>query len=69
MVRTERGTEIAEMLTTTCGNGGCNKSITRDKLLAYIDNSGKGRDYPFTDQGRVLRSMATTQDLAEQSKP
>ncbi len=66
VVRTERGTEIAEMLTTTCGNGGCNKSITRDKMLAYIENSG-GRNYPFTDQGRVLR-VATTQDLAEQAK-
>jgi cell fate regulator YaaT (PSP1 superfamily) len=66
VVRTDRGTEIAEMLTTTCGNGGCNKSITRDKLLSYIDNSG-GKDYPFTESGRVLR-VATTQDLAEQSK-
>jgi cell fate regulator YaaT (PSP1 superfamily) len=66
VVRTDRGTEVAEMLTTTCGNGGCNKSITRDKLLSYIENSG-GRDYPFTENGRVLR-VATTQDLAEQSK-
>ncbi|HVT83454.1 MAG TPA: regulatory iron-sulfur-containing complex subunit RicT [Phycisphaerae bacterium] len=66
VVRTERGTEIAEMLTTTCGNGGCNKSITRDKMLEYIEKSG-GRDYPFTEQGRVLR-VATTQDLLEQTK-
>jgi len=66
VVRTDRGTEIAEMLTTTCGNGGCNKSITRDKLLNYIEQSG-GKDYPFTEAGRVLR-VATTQDLAEQSK-
>jgi len=66
IVRTDRGTELGEMLTTTCGNGGCNKSITRDKLLAYIENSG-GRDYPFSEQGRVLR-VATTQDLAEQAK-
>lgn len=64
--RTERGTEIAEMLTTTCANGGCNKSITRDKMLAYIDASG-GREYPFSEGGRVLR-VATTQDLAEQAK-
>ena len=66
VVRTARGTEIAEMLTTACGNGGCTKSITRQKLLDYIEQSG-GRDYPFSDQGRVLR-VATTQDLAEQSK-
>jgi cell fate regulator YaaT (PSP1 superfamily) len=66
IVRTDRGTEIAEMLTTVCGNGGCSKSITRDKLLDYIDKSG-GKDYPFSENGRVLRS-ATVQDLAEQSK-
>lgn len=66
ILRTDRGTEIGEMLTTVCGNGGCSKSITRDKLLDYIEKSG-GRDYPFTEQGRVLRA-ATTQDLAEQAK-
>jgi cell fate regulator YaaT (PSP1 superfamily) len=66
VLRTERGTEIGEMLTTVCGNGGCSKSITRDKLLSYIENSG-GRDYPFSEGGRVLRP-ATTQDLAEQAR-
>jgi cell fate regulator YaaT (PSP1 superfamily) len=66
ILRTDRGTEIGEMLTTTCGNGGCNKSITREKMLAYIENSG-GRDYPFSEEGRVLR-VATAQDLAEQAK-
>jgi cell fate regulator YaaT (PSP1 superfamily) len=66
IIRTDRGTEIGELLTTTCGNGGCNKSITRDKLLSYIEESG-GRDYPFSESGRVLRT-ATVQDLAEQSK-
>ncbi len=64
--RTMRGTEICEMLTTTCANGGCSKSISRDKMLAYIDASG-GSDYPFSDNGRVLR-VATAQDLAEQAK-
>ena len=52
-IRTDRGIELGELLTTTCGNGGCNKSITRDKLLDYIEHSG-GRNYPFTEQGRVL---------------
>ena len=66
ILRTDRGTEIGEMLTTLCGNGGCNKSITRDKLLDYIEKSG-GRDYPFTESGRVLR-VATVQDLAEQAR-
>src|SRR3954467_1608851 len=66
VIRTDRGIELGELLTTTCGNGGCSKSITRDKLLDYIEHSG-GRDYPFTEQGRVLR-VASTQDLAEQAK-
>lgn len=66
VVRTERGTEIGEMLTTTCSNGGCGKSITRDKMLEYFAASG-GKDYPFTEGGRVLR-VATTQDIAEQAK-
>ena len=66
ILRTDRGIEVGEMLTTTCGNGGCNKSITRDKLLDYIDKSG-GRNYPFSEQGRILR-VATAQDLAEQAK-
>ncbi len=66
VARTDRGIEIVEMLTTLCGNGGCNKSITREKMLEYIENSGGG-DYPFQQGGRVLR-VATTQDLAEQQR-
>ena len=66
ILRTDRGTEIGEMLTTVCGNGGCSKSITREKMLDYIEKSG-GKDYPFSEAGRVLR-VATVQDLAEQSK-
>ncbi len=66
VARTPRGTEIVEMLTTVCGNGGCGKSITRDKLLDYIANSG-GDEYPFANSGRILR-VATTSDLAEQQK-
>src|SRR5690606_35917390 len=66
VVRTQRGTEIAEMLTTTCANSGCGKSVSRKQMLQYIENSG-GKDYPFTDQGRVLR-VATIEDLNEQSR-
>ncbi len=64
VVRTHRGTELAEMLTSTCPNAGCSKSITRKEMLEYIENSG-GRDYPFFNQGRVLR-LATAEDLARQ---
>ena len=66
VVRTNRGTEIAEMLTTVCGNGGCGKSITRDKLLDYISQSG-GDKFPFSEAGRVLR-VATAGDLAQQRR-
>ena len=66
VVRTPRGTEIAEMLTTACGNGGCGKSITREKLLAYIANSG-GTYFPFSENGRVLR-VTTAQDQARQQQ-
>ncbi|MEO1008385.1 MAG: regulatory iron-sulfur-containing complex subunit RicT [Planctomycetota bacterium] len=54
VVRTFRGTEIGEMLTSTCPNAGCGKSVTRKQMLEYIDASG-GRQYPFFDRGRVLR--------------
>jgi cell fate regulator YaaT (PSP1 superfamily) len=61
VVRTPRGTELGEMLTTTCGNGGCGKSVSRSQLLKYIENSG-GKDYPFTNEGEVLR-VAEPADL------
>ena len=61
VVRTPRGTELGEMLTTTCGNGGCGKSVSRSEMLNYIENSG-GRDYPFQTNGEILR-VATVEDL------
>ncbi|MFU8828131.1 MAG: PSP1 domain-containing protein, partial [Phycisphaerales bacterium] len=50
-----------EMLTSTCPNAGCSKSVTRKEMLEYIDRSG-GKDYPFYSKGRVLR-VATVEDL------
>ncbi len=64
VVATHRGTEIGEMLTSTCENSGCGKSVTRKEMLKYIENSG-GRQYPFFDRGRVLR-VATGDDLNRQ---
>jgi len=61
VARTHRGTELVEMLTTTCSNSGCGKSVSRQEMLEYIENSG-GRDYPFRTDGRVLR-VATVEDL------
>ncbi|HYE02279.1 MAG TPA: regulatory iron-sulfur-containing complex subunit RicT [Phycisphaerales bacterium] len=66
VVRTHRGVEIGEMLTSTCPNAGCSKSVTRREMLEYIENSG-GRDYPFFTQGKVLR-IATLEDLNEQAR-
>jgi cell fate regulator YaaT (PSP1 superfamily) len=66
VVRTHRGTELGEMLTSTCPNAGCSKSVTRKDMLEYIENSG-GRDYPFSTEGRALR-IATAEDLDRQSK-
>ena len=38
VVRTHRGTELGHMLTTTCENAGCSKSITRKEMLSFIEN-------------------------------
>lgn len=66
VVRSHRGTELGELLTVTCKNGACSKSITRKEMLQYIDVSG-GRDYPFFTKGRVLR-IATVEDMRAQEK-
>jgi hypothetical protein len=66
VIRTHRGVELGEMLTSTCPNSGCSKSVSRQEMLEYIENSG-GRDYPFSTDGRVMR-IATSQDIAEQSR-
>lgn len=66
VVRTHRGTELGEMLTSTCPNSGCSKSVSRKEMLQFIENSG-GRDYPFFTDGRVLR-VATPEDMNRQSQ-
>ena len=66
VVRTHRGTEMGEMLTSTCPNAGCSKSVSRQEMLQYIENSG-GKDFPFFTEGRALR-VATAQDMGEQSR-
>ncbi|MEM6257025.1 MAG: regulatory iron-sulfur-containing complex subunit RicT [Planctomycetota bacterium] len=63
---TPRGTEVVEMLTTTCGNSGCGKSVSREEMRDYIEKSG-GKQFPFTNQGRVLR-VATVDDLNENAR-
>ena len=62
VARTHRGTELVDMLTTTCSNSGCSKSISRQEMLDFIDRSG-GKNYPFNTNGRVLR-IANADDLS-----
>ncbi len=64
VIRTKRGIEMAEMLTTTCPNSGCGKSVSRKEMLQYVENSG-GKNYPFTTHGKVLR-VATIDDMRDQ---
>ena len=66
VVKTHRGIEMGEMLTSTCPNAGCSKSVSRKEMLEYIENSG-GRDYPFFTEGRVLR-VATVDDMNAQQR-
>lgn len=66
VVKTHRGIEMGEMLTSTCPNAGCSKSVSRKEMLEYIENSG-GRDYPFFTEGRVLR-VATVDDMNNQQR-
>ena len=61
IARTNRGNEVVEMLTSTCPNSGCGKSVSRKEMLEYIENSG-GKDYPFRRDGEILR-VATIEDL------
>lgn len=61
VARTSRGLEVVEMLTTTCPNAGCGKSVTRKEMLEYIENSG-GSQYPFKTNGKILR-VASVDDL------
>ncbi len=66
IARTHRGVEMTEMLTTTCTNAGCGKSVTRKDMRDYIETSG-GVDYPFHDTGRILR-IATADDLSHETR-
>ena len=66
VIRSQRGMELAEMLTTTCANSGCGSSVSRNDMLKYFDQSG-GKNYPFTTQGKVLR-VANIDDMNEQAR-
>jgi cell fate regulator YaaT (PSP1 superfamily) len=60
VIQTQRGIEIGEQVSLTCN--GCSKSVTREQIQTYIDNSG--RDAYLFDSGRILRE-ATPDDLRD----
>ena len=66
VVTTPRGTEFAELLTVACGNGGCDKNLSREEVRDFIAHSG-AEAYPFTTAGRVER-IATAEDLDHWTK-
>jgi len=63
VVRTTRGTELGEMLNTTCTQTGCALALTQEQLQQYLSACG-GSEYPFSTEGKVLR-IATPEDRAE----
>jgi cell fate regulator YaaT (PSP1 superfamily) len=63
VVETDRGIEIGEQVSLTCS--GCDKSISRDQMRAYAQNSGA--DFYRLKNGRILR-VATSVDLLEERK-
>ncbi len=60
VISTDRGIEIGEQVSLTCHS--CDKSVTRDQMIAYAHNSG-GDSYRLKS-GRILRE-ATEEDLLE----
>ncbi|MFQ5413282.1 MAG: regulatory iron-sulfur-containing complex subunit RicT [Phycisphaerae bacterium] len=60
IVQTGRGIEVGEQVSLTCS--GCDKSVTRDQMRAWVKSCGE--DAFIFDAGRILRE-ATASDLAE----
>lgn len=60
VVQTDRGIELGEQVSMTCG--GCSKSVSRDQIKRYVNNSGP--EFFKFGNGRILRE-ATAQDIAE----
>lgn len=60
VVQSDRGIELGEQVSMTCG--GCSKSVNRDQLKRYVNNSGP--EFFKFGNGRILR-VATPQDVDE----
>ncbi len=63
VIQTQRGIEIGEQVSLTCG--GCEKSVTRDQMRAWVDTCGE--DTYLFNAGRILRE-ATAGDLSEYAR-
>lgn len=63
VVQSERGIELGEQVSLTCN--GCSKSVSREQIRRYIDNSGA--EFYRLNSGRILRE-ATPQDLDEHAR-
>lgn len=61
VIQSDRGIELGRQVSLTCH--GCDKSVTREQIKRYIDNSGA--EYFRLGAGRVLRE-ATPEDISEQ---
>ena len=61
VIQTMRGIEIGQQVSLTCT--GCDKSIKRETILDYVQNSGP--EFFRLKSGRIHR-VATTQDLDEE---
>jgi len=55
VVRTYRGTEMAELLTSTCPNSGCGSSVSRKEMLERFDEIEA-----FADIGRFIDQPVKT---------
>lgn len=66
VIRSHRGIELASLLACAGSNGGCPPAVSRKQMLQYIELSG-GKNFPFSNQGKVLR-VATPEDLLEQQR-
>ena len=60
VVQTDRGIELGQQVSLVCP--GCNKSISREQVQTYVEQSGM--EFYRLNSGRILRE-ATEQDLDE----
>jgi len=63
VIQTDRGIELGEQVSLTCN--GCSKSISRDQIKDYVNNSGP--EFYRLRSGRILRE-ADAQDVGENDR-